>query len=151
MGGSWGSGSSKTYNLLGQRFWLLGWCRGLRSTLLFATVHAHLSHEIHFLSAELLLTILGCQFHILLINNDLSDSLVALTREFIGSYLLLVDLAPLDDCIEAAAHIVELKMRARRGACVFVVRVIVEVNSFVVHQAASAISGVCVIYHSFLS
>jgi len=143
--GSWGS--SGIYYYLGERFRLLGWSRGLGSTLLFATLSAHLSHEIPFLSEELLLTILGRQFHILLIDNDLSHSLVALAREFIGGNLLLVDLAPLDDRIEAAAHISKLKVRARLGACVLAVRVIVEVYSFVVHQAASAISGVCVIYH----
>jgi len=67
----------------------------------------------------------------------------------VGGNLLFVDLSPLDNLIKATAHIPKLEVSASCGACVLAVWIIVEIDSFVVHQASPTTVLVRIFCHNF--
>ena len=110
-------------------------------------IDAHLAHELLLLKSKLLFPVLDGHTHLVLINDHLCDALVPLAGHRVRRELLLVNFSPLDDLAEAATHIVELKVGPGLRARVLVVRVIVEVDSLVVHQVATFIFSVRVVRH----
>lgn len=74
----------------------------------------------------------------MVLNDYLGNALDKLASLGVGGNLMLVDLSPLDDLVQELAHVLEFEMRSCLRACVLVVRVVVKVDSFVVHEAAIA-------------
>ena len=94
----------------------------------------HFAHELLFLKAKLLFSILDSHSHFIFANYDLSDALVTLACHSIRRKLLLVYFPPLDDLAKPRAHIVKLEVSTRLGARVLIVRIIIEIYAFVVDQ-----------------
>ena len=119
--------------------------------LLFANLlanDAHFTHELllldakHFLAVDgrsLLPVLRNHLLQLLLVNDDLRDTVVAFARHSIRSDLLLVQFPPLDDLVKSVAHVVELEVCARLWAGVLAIRVVIKVDAFVVQQVSLAL------------
>ena len=101
---------------------------------------AHATHELLFLTTELILSVFRSHLHLILVDYHLSDSIMTFACHGYLGDLMFINLAPLDDVGKAITHVVELEVSASLWAGVFTVRVIVEIDALVVHQASFVIN-----------
>ena len=118
----------------------------LRTFLFFGCLiveHAHFLHEFLLFNLKLLSSLFWIHSHLILVDKNLSYTLMTFTGERQGCYLLLVDFSPLDDLTKTITHVVELKVSTRLWTSVLIVWIIFKVDALIVHQVLLMIYIVC--------